>query len=156
MRVFFFISRQAPFILDILHSSGILAGFEHGSLCEKLSNLPGFEPGISWSVVRRVIHCATGPVEKPRNKEATYPRAQFRANFKTHNKLIHFSNLDYHGGTRIIQLYYLIHRQLAASKVILGAILAPPVMIHIYANFHLLRRWLKLTWLSTAAKSAYI
>ena len=24
-------------------------------------NLPGFEPGIFWSVVRRVIHCATGP-----------------------------------------------------------------------------------------------
>ena len=27
----------------------------------KVSNLPGFEPGIFWSVVRRVIHCATGP-----------------------------------------------------------------------------------------------
>ena len=26
-----------------------------------LSNLPGFEPGIFWSVVRRVIHCATSP-----------------------------------------------------------------------------------------------
>ena len=25
------------------------------------TNLPGFEPGIFWSVVRRVIHCATGP-----------------------------------------------------------------------------------------------
>ena len=27
----------------------------------KESNLPGFEPGIFWSVVRRVIHCATSP-----------------------------------------------------------------------------------------------
>ena len=26
-----------------------------------LSSLPGFEPGIFWSVVRRVIHCATSP-----------------------------------------------------------------------------------------------
>ena len=24
-------------------------------------SLPGFEPGIFWSVVRRVIHCATDP-----------------------------------------------------------------------------------------------
>ena len=29
---------------------------------EKVPNLPGFEPGIFWSVVRRVIHCATGPM----------------------------------------------------------------------------------------------
>ena len=28
---------------------------------EKSSSLPGFEPGIFWSVVRRVIHCATSP-----------------------------------------------------------------------------------------------
>ena len=27
----------------------------------KNSSLPGFEPGIFWSVVRRVIRCATGP-----------------------------------------------------------------------------------------------
>ena len=27
------------------------------------SSLPGFEPGIFWSVVRRVIHCATGPMK---------------------------------------------------------------------------------------------
>ena len=31
---------------------------------EKFPNLPGFEPGIFWSVVRRVIHCATGPAIK--------------------------------------------------------------------------------------------
>ena len=31
------------------------------SFLEKFPNLPGFEPGIFWSVVRRVIHCATGP-----------------------------------------------------------------------------------------------
>ena len=29
---------------------------------QNISNLPGFEPGIFWSVVRRVIHCATGPI----------------------------------------------------------------------------------------------
>ena len=27
----------------------------------RASSLPGFEPGIFWSVVRRVIHCATSP-----------------------------------------------------------------------------------------------
>ena len=27
----------------------------------KKTTLPGFEPGIFWSVVRRVIHCATRP-----------------------------------------------------------------------------------------------
>ena len=27
----------------------------------KMSSMPGFEPGIFWSVVRRVIHCATSP-----------------------------------------------------------------------------------------------
>ena len=26
------------------------------------TSLPGFEPGIFWSVVRRVIHCATDPL----------------------------------------------------------------------------------------------
>ena len=28
----------------------------------KKTTLPGFEPGIFWSVVRRVIHCATRPL----------------------------------------------------------------------------------------------
>ena len=28
---------------------------------KKSSSAPGFEPGIFWSVVRRVIHCATHP-----------------------------------------------------------------------------------------------
>ena len=28
----------------------------------KKPTLPGFEPGIFWSVVRRVIHCATRPL----------------------------------------------------------------------------------------------
>ena len=32
------------------------------------SSLPGFEPGIFWSVVRRVIHCATGPADRLRKK----------------------------------------------------------------------------------------
>lgn len=31
-------------------------------LQKTLASLPGFEPGIFWSVVRRVIHCATSPV----------------------------------------------------------------------------------------------
>ena len=28
---------------------------------KNITSLPGFEPGIFWSVVRRVIHCATSP-----------------------------------------------------------------------------------------------
>ncbi len=28
------------------------------------SSSPGFEPGIFWSVVRRVIHCATSPASR--------------------------------------------------------------------------------------------
>ena len=40
---------------------------------EKFPNLPGFEPGIFWSVVRRVIHCATGPARKLAQHYLTIP-----------------------------------------------------------------------------------
>ena len=137
MRVFFPHLEQlkhARFISGTAYSSDIIAGFEHGILREKLSNLPGFEPGISWSVVRRVIHCATGPVEKPWIREATYPRAQFRANFKIHNCRRRFLSFVYHGGNWV----KLIHWQLAACKVMVGVIMTPGVTIHIYANFQMI------------------
>ena len=42
-------------------------------------SLPGFEPGIFWSVVRRVIHCATSPECSWRNTNfiRTSPRKHY-------------------------------------------------------------------------------
>ena len=45
-----------------VESSSRMLYYWHSEICIwKVSNLPGFEPGIFWSVVRRVIHCATSP-----------------------------------------------------------------------------------------------
>ena len=49
---------------------------------KNLSNLPGFEPGIFWSVVRRVIHCATGPPCYSVNLDSSNWKASFQRETK--------------------------------------------------------------------------
>ena len=61
---------QNPLFLDLTcswHWERMIATWillHHVALKIGLPSLPGFEPGIFWSVVRRVIHCATSPGTK--------------------------------------------------------------------------------------------
>ena len=53
---------------------------------EKFPNLPGFEPGIFWSVVRRVIHCATGPATRGQPK--LDPNSTYTLDVVFHSKFV--------------------------------------------------------------------
>ena len=51
------------FAVDFLTplSSSVVSRGKEGKVRMRTTSQPGVEPGIFWSVVRRVIHCATGP-----------------------------------------------------------------------------------------------
>ena len=47
-----------------------------GVIWKRRPSSPGFEPGIFWSVVRCVIHCATSPIYKKSSWHVCYPVKQ--------------------------------------------------------------------------------